>query len=297
MNKMLGFFEAVTLVFCLVLLTGCGSVDPKDIDNLNNGNIMVIGHAGSAFLYPILPFNPLPPNSKASLEKALFKNMADGVEVDLQMSNDSALVLFHDSDLAVIGRAGTCVSGVDADEILGQQYDTGAFYDMFHDEEVISFEWLLSWFATFDHYPVLHLDVKNFDGCLSGNQNERAELLAREVHQVVSNYNVPLENLVVGSSDKTFLNAMKWFNPHYILMLDENADFDQGMNWVLENQMAGLIIGRGIAEKKKIKRAHQEGLFVIVFGGRSRSSIIEIISKNPDAIQVNNVGVLKDLLQ
>lgn len=297
MSKMLGFFKAFVLVFCLALHIACSSVDKKDIDNLNNGNITVIGHAGSAFLYPFLPFNPLPPNSKASLEKALFKNMADGVEVDLQMSKDSVLVLFHDSDLDVIGRSEACVSGVDAAEVLGQPFDTGAFYNMFHDEEVISFESLLSWFSTFDRYPTLHLDVKNFDQCLSGNQDERAALLARKVHRMVGNYSVPLEDLFIGSSDKTFLKAMKMLDRQYVLMLDENADFDQGMRWVLEHQMAGMVIGRGIADKKKIEQAHHEGLFVVVFGGRSRSSIIEIIKKNPDAIQVNNVGTLKDLLQ
>lgn len=297
MSKNFGFFEAFATCFCLTLLIACDSVNTEDIDNLNNGKITVIGHAGSAFLYPLLPFNPLPPNSKASLEKALFKNMADGVEVDLQMSKDSVLILFHDSDLGVIGRSEACVSGIDAEEVLGKRFDTGIFYNMFHDEEVMSFESLLSWFSTFDRYPILHLDVKNFDGCLNGNQNKRAELLALEVHKMINNYEVPLENLAIGSSDKTFLKSMESLDPHYTLMLDENADFDQGMHWVLENQMAGLVIGRGIADKKKIEQAHKEGLFVIVFGGRSRSSIIEIINKNPDAIQVNNVGTLKDILQ
>lgn len=297
MNKVGRLFDVVLLVVFVLWLTGCGSVDTKNIDNLNNGKIEVIGHAGSAFLYPLLPFNPLPPNSKASLEKALFKNMADGVEVDIQMSIDSILVLFHDSDLTAINLSGTCISDIDSKEILGQKYDTGLFYNLFHDEEVMSFDALLSWFSTFAQFPVLHLDVKNFDGCLQGDQDRRALLLANKVHEVVRSHKVPLEKLVVGSSDKKFLQAMKGLEPKYTLMLDENADFARGMDWVLENKMEGLIIGRGIADKKKIKEAHQAGLFVIVFGGRSRSSIIEIVNKNPDAVQVNNVETLRDLLQ
>lgn len=280
----------------LIFLVGCGRINKEGIENLNNGNIEVIGHAGSGFLYPILPFNSLPPNSKGSIEKALFENNADGVEVDIQMSSDSVLILFHDSDLSVMDDLSGCISSVESRNLIGKKYNTGPIYGLFHDEEIISFEALLSWFISLDQFPKLYLDVKNFDNCLKGDQHQRAVVMASKLHSIIVKFNLPLEQMVIGSSDRNLLMQLKKLNNDYSLMLDENVDFERGMEWVMQNQMQGLIIGARIADKQKIKAAHKNGLYVVVFGGRSRSSIIEIVQKYPDAIQVNNVKQLKALL-
>lgn len=280
----------------LMALYGCGNVETDDIRNLNGGKVEVIGHAGSAFLYPVLPFNPLPPNSLASIEKALVDNKADGVEVDVQMSSDSTLILFHDSNLSMVGASDSCVSNVKTANLLGKRYDTGPIYGLFHDEAVISLKDLLDYLQNLNHYPALHLDVKNFDDCLKGDQRERARAFARLLYEELETYNVPKDKLVIGSSDRTFLKHFQSLAPQYALMLDENQDFSKGMEWVLANNMAGMVIGSGIAEKENIKEAHQNGLFIVVFGGRSRGSIIRIINSHPDAIQVNNVRQLNGLL-
>ncbi len=287
-----------TLVLGVLLsgLYGCGSIDTKSIQNLNGGKVEVIGHAGSAFLYPMLPFNPLPPNSIASIEKALVINKADGVEVDIQMSSDSTLILFHDSNLKAVGEPQQCVSNTKAADLLGRHYDTGPIYDLFHDESVISFTDLLFYLRNLDKYPALHLDVKNFDDCLKGDQQERARQFANLLYKELEESEVPKDKVIVGSSDKTLLKHFQTLDPDYSLMLDENQNFSGGMEWALANNMAGLVIGPGIAEKEKISLAHHHGLFVVVFGGRSRSSIIDIVNTHPDAIQVNNVGQLNRLL-
>ena len=78
---------------------GCSNQKAPPIENLRGGNIQVIGHGGSGFLSLFSPFNALPPNSLASLSKALFVDKSDGVEIDVQMSKDSVLILYHDKKL------------------------------------------------------------------------------------------------------------------------------------------------------------------------------------------------------
>ena len=71
--------------------------------------LVVLGHAGSGFYTPISPFNFRPPSSWRGIRRALLRG-ADGVEIDLQMSRDSVVILYHDQRLQD-GTTGTgCVS-------------------------------------------------------------------------------------------------------------------------------------------------------------------------------------------
>ena len=67
---------------------------------------LVLGHAGAGFFTPLNPFNPLPPSSLAGVRHALAQG-ADGVEVDVQLSQDSVLVLYHDPGLTSMTAGGT----------------------------------------------------------------------------------------------------------------------------------------------------------------------------------------------
>lgn len=286
----------VLVWFFGLIFPSCTEIDKSQIDNLNGGKIEVIGHAGSAFLYPMLPFNPLPSNSMASIEKALVKNRADGIEVDLQMSADSVLILYHDTGLETMTEIKGCISNLSSEEIIGLEYNTGFVYNSFHSEKVISFAQLLTKLNSLEQFPLLHLDLKNFDDCKLGGNGARSELYAEKVVEAIRKYHVPINRLLFASADKEMLLKIKSIDPGLTIMLDENIDFEAGKSWVLKNKFAGMVIGNGIANKQLIKEAHEDNLKIVIFGGRSRGSIIEIIEKNPDAIQVNNVRQMRHLL-
>ena len=292
---MMIFTKFIPLLIFLLLL-GCGQVDKSKIANLNNGRIDIIGHAGSGFLYPMLPFNPLPPNSTQSFQKAL-ENGADGLEIDIQMSKDSVLLLFHDGNLAALEGDEGCISSFNADELVGSAFDTGFFYNWFHNEKLISLDQFLLWTSQMNRRPLLHFDIKNFDDCLGSGSKERAHLFAEKLTQAIQKHDLSSSKIIIGSSDKNLLHKAKALNRGFAIYLDEGMDFDNGLKWVLANDMQGLMIGPKIADKEKIRKAHEAGVRVAIFGGRSRSSIIKIIEMQPDAIQVNNVAQLYSLLE
>ena len=64
------------------------------INNLNGGQIEILGHGGSGYadLYPI--------DTKESVFNCLNLG-ADGSEMDVQLTKDNVLVLFHDEDLSL----------------------------------------------------------------------------------------------------------------------------------------------------------------------------------------------------
>ena len=79
------------LTFCLFLFS-CKKEEFK-VENLNNNAITLLGHGGMGIgsTYPM--------NSYESVLKCLNLGM-DGTEIDIQMSKDSVLVLFHDQEIA-----------------------------------------------------------------------------------------------------------------------------------------------------------------------------------------------------
>ena len=86
--------------------------------------LVVLGHAGSGFFTPISPFNFRPPSSWRGVEYALDLG-ADGIEVDLQLSRDSVVMLYHDQELANSSTGRGCISQHRAAELVQLRYRGG----------------------------------------------------------------------------------------------------------------------------------------------------------------------------
>jgi len=94
--------NTIYLTVTAVVLCACHKKDlTNNVRNLNNNTISIFGHGGMgiAFKYPI--------NSYESFEPCL-RIGADGTEIDVQMTKDSLLILFHDQKL----KDGTLCSGI-----------------------------------------------------------------------------------------------------------------------------------------------------------------------------------------
>lgn len=73
-------------------LARCGKQDDFQVENLNHNIIMILGHAGMGDLYKY------PNNSLQAIEPVIGIG-ADGTELDVQITKDSVLILFHDITL------------------------------------------------------------------------------------------------------------------------------------------------------------------------------------------------------
>lgn len=74
-------------IYCLILFS-CGKINPA--------NVSLIGHAGNGLT---IPTNIYCDNTFPSFELALNTSGCDGIEMDLQLSNDGDIWLFHDFSL------------------------------------------------------------------------------------------------------------------------------------------------------------------------------------------------------
>ena len=100
--KKIGFI----LLLAIFATGGCEKQEDFHVSNLNHDVIMVLGHAGMGEFYKY------PNNSWESIEPALGIG-ADGVEIDIQMTKDSVLILFHDETLDLRTKCGGYTSPYD----------------------------------------------------------------------------------------------------------------------------------------------------------------------------------------
>ncbi|WP_347159699.1 glycerophosphodiester phosphodiesterase [Pontibacter chitinilyticus] len=250
---------------------------------------LVIGHAGSGFLTPLSPFNPLPPNSMASLKKA-FEHGADGVEVDVQLSSDGTAILYHDPTLNTFTAKAGLIDTMRAEQVLGVPYKAGFLYDLFQDEKIISLEQLLQYLGSMPEKPYLQLDLRN-------STPERRAWYAATLMELLRKYAYPLQKLAFISPDEALLEAFRKEEPQATLLVDADDDFDGAFRKVLQHRFQGIVAPSHYVKQEQVRRAQKQGLQVILFGGKSRSGIASILKKEPDAVEVNNVSRMRKLLE
>lgn len=283
----------------IVLLLGisfsCARVDADKIENLNGSKILAIGHAGMGFVSYMLPFNPNPPNSFASLQKAL-NSGADGIEVDIQMTKDSVLVLFHDLTLDSRTDLTGCIGQYTAKELQQAYYTEEPVMNRFQHEKIITLDSLLSGCATLKTYPHLQFDIKAYNFCDTLNPYRKTEVACAEIIRILNRHQVPKNRVVLISSLLKNINYFQARKAGYTLAYEETENFDRGMRRVGENGVKYLAIKAKLLTAANVKKAHSEDVRIITFGAKSRSGNAKLIRMNPDVIQSNNIVVLLDLL-
>lgn len=277
-------------------LTGCSDQEAPKIENLRGGKIQVIGHGGAGFLSLFNPFNPLPPNSLASLSKALFVDKSDGVEVDVQLSKDSVLILYHDKKLESKTSSRGYVGEKLASEILGLEYLCGFPYDFFQQEQVISLNELLHVLINEPIFPFLYLDVKTFSINEEPNYSAKRRTFIWALSTVLDQFKIPKEQVIIISEDETLLDKIKNEIPQLLVMFDA-SDFEHGLRVNIDHEFHGLVMNKNNISQSQVRKAHHKKIQVVMYGGKSQAGIDEAIRKSPDVLQVNNVPLLKELLK
>ncbi|UOG76051.1 glycerophosphodiester phosphodiesterase [Hymenobacter tibetensis] len=274
------------------LLVGCGpSTKPLPMGK----QPLVIGHAGSGFLTPINPFNPLPPSSMASIEKALARG-ADGVEIDIQLSQDSVLMLYHDQTLESMTNGKGCIYEQPAAAIQTLDYKGGWFYDLWHDEHPATLDDLLGKLSKRPTLPYLHFDLHETNVCNTEQPLARAPALARALGKTLKRYAWPPDRLLVLTINQSSLAGLRQELPGIPLGLEITDDFEQQLQAAKAENVQAIIVRKDLITPERTAQAHAAGLQVVTFGGRASGTVQRLIDCQPDAIEVDNVPTMLSLL-
>lgn len=276
---------AVRVLLVALHLAGCTATKPTA-----DPKLLVLGHAGSGFFTPISPFNFRPPSSWRGVRRALLRG-ADGVEVDLQLSQDSVVMLYHDPGLENSSTGQGCVSQHPAAELVQLRYRGGWPYDWIQHERPITFDTLLARLSRRPAFPHLHLDLHEDDPCLpAGHQLDRVPILIRQLARSLRRYRVPLEQVLLVTQEERTVGLVRAALPGLRIGLEIASDeFAGGLRTARALKLHTVVLDADRVTPDQASQAHAAGLAVVVFGGRSPKDLRRILATQPDEIEVDNV--------
>ncbi|WP_185817056.1 glycerophosphodiester phosphodiesterase [Hymenobacter metallilatus] len=255
---------------------------------------LVIGHAGSGFFRPL--FNPLPPSSLRSIARALHRG-ADGVEVDIRLSQDSIPVLYHDNTLESMTTGQGCVSQTPAASLRQLRYRGGWPYDWFQHEKLVTFETLLRYLSQQPRFPYLHLDLHEDDAC-NGGDVARSRALARRLQELLVRYRVPAGRVLILTNRASTLTYLGQLLPAVSLGFEMNNEFATDLATLRELPGVGVaVMHKDKITPERSAQLHAMGREVVVFGGRSLRAVSRVVATQPDAYQVDNIRHLQAALR
>lgn len=161
--------------------------------------VTVFGHAGISLHRDRAIF---PANSLESIKYAIDFLDADGVEVDVQMTKDSVLVLFHDKYLEFSTNFTGCVSQYTYSEIETAKLDNT-------EHTIVALETVLKYIDS--RKKSIFLDLKAYDYC-NGNSISVTSFnhgLSNSFSQISEEC---IEKIVINNASSTFLNQVNHSN-------------------------------------------------------------------------------------
>ncbi|MCR5890123.1 glycerophosphodiester phosphodiesterase [Hymenobacter sp. J193] len=259
---------------------------------LSVSQVQVIGHAGSGFFTPINPFNSSPPSSWRGIVRALRRG-ADGVEIDVQLSQDSIPLLYHNTNLPSMTSAATgCLSSTPATAVLALRYRGGWPYDWLQRERPQRLDTVLARLARRPVFPILHLDLHESDDCTPYGDGTRSRTLARALQALLSHYAIPPQRLLILTSQPATLRYLRQLLPGVPLGLEVTENFDAGLQQAQELGVEAVVLAKRVATPERSAAIHRVGRQVVIFGGRSPKAIRRLLACQPEALEADNVQLL-----
>ncbi|WP_165370591.1 glycerophosphodiester phosphodiesterase [Hymenobacter persicinus] len=286
MNYLLGLLAALFLT--------CSALAQSNPVRREPGKMVVVGHAGSGFLRPFNTFNPLPPSSLRSELKAL-RDGAEGLEVDIQLSQDSVPVLYHDVTLNTMTKTGRgCTSEFPVAVLTSLAYAGGWPYDWFQHERIITLDTLLARLARRPEFPYLHFDLHEDLPCLNPAQAQvHSAALARQLVRLLQRYRVPAERVLFVGDHEATLRRLRRLWPAAAQGYEITEDFTGNFSKARALGVEAVVLNGDLTTPANTAQAHAAGLAVVTFGGRSAKRIKQLVGADPDAYEVDNVTKLR----
>jgi len=265
-----------TFISIVVALTGCNDA------TISKDGIVVLGHAGSGF--PSVN-NHYPTNSKLSITQALLSQGADGVEVDIQITADSQIVLYHDRKL----ESGTNDTGYISQKTWAELQTVSR-----RDGQTTIYNDVGLWRLCdlFKYIDSLQLDVFLFLNIQNqyevSDQKSYNRLLENALSKALGKYS-NLSKTIVETRDHDcivklkFLEKVMGFKLFFTAPItDENID-KTGL------YVSGFVVNYLDETSATIQKAKDAGFEIALYGVKIRQDISPAIKFEPDYIQTDNI--------
>jgi len=273
----------IFLILCLTTVTGCKNKSESEL----NSPLKIIGHGGSGFE---TFFSQLPANTLASFEKALMDDEADGIEMDIQLSKDDVVVVFHDKLLD----NKTDLAGPVRDQLFAEliKCDFHGDFTMFSKgkHSISSLEQILTQFNDQLQSKYFYFNIKVG---VHPDKEKYKLVMSEQLVRIINEFDIQ-KKAIIETSDISVLKQIQLLDSSIIVMQDI-GDFENDFKYVLENNFAGLVVENNNISAEQVMLAQKSGKRVVIYGEKTRGGIREVLHKNPDVIQTDKINLTKRL--
>lgn len=260
-----------------IVLVSCTKDPPVfNLENLNNNEIGCFGHAGmgTESIYPV--------NTLESFQSCLDRG-ADGTEMDVQVTKDSVLVIYHDENLSSQSSCSGYIRDLNWSDISNCKMNSTLFNNL----EVLSFDEFMDKIPN-PHNYVFTLDCKAYVS--EEEKEEYFKLFGRTLVRTIEQFGL-VNNVFIEHPYVSFLNYVKTLNPDIKLFLLNN-DFNFCFTEAVQNNYFGLSMHYESATAQQIKMAHDSALHITLYGVKTDKENYAAVEKCPDFMQTDNIVYL-----
>jgi glycerophosphoryl diester phosphodiesterase len=245
-----------------------------EVTNLNGNQISAFGHGGMGiqFKFPIDTYESIEPCLRIG---------ADGTEMDTQLTKDSVLIAFHNSDLNESTPCGGTINDFLWSELWNCHFASpySSSIKLKSVDEIFSSTNNLSNYAfTFDCKMYNH----NADQVAFQHQYANAIIRLMDLHHISS------DKLYIESQDTAFLHILQVKRPTLQLFIYPGS-FESGLAIAESMHLFGITISTTLITKEQIALAHAKGIHITLFNTITKNENLEAILKSPDFIQSDNI--------
>lgn len=242
---------------------------------------LVYGHAGTT-IHP--EYWIYPADTKESVLYALDVLDAEGVEVDVQMTKDSVLVLYHDPFLDGITTMTGCIAHYNFSELSDLNlYNTR--YELATLEDIFA--------ICFERNKKIYLDLKPFNHCIGADVNHST--FNNSLNQLLAPYS-PAERstIVVNTRNADLLNA---FSDTNVVKSFETENIDLAIEKYLAGEIQEVGIRLTALSDISVSKLDAAGLNFSIFSVKSQKEIQAALSFSPVRIITDNIAYTQKLIK
>ncbi len=256
--------------FIILMIAGCSKKQKLP-------DVIVFSHAGTS-LYEERTF--FPPNSLESIQHSIEFLDVDGVEVDIQLTRDSVLVLYHDLYIQTSANYSGCIGDYNWSDLKELNLNYSKY-------KIVKLKTALDYLLVRKKYA--YLDFKLWNPCL-GHDVVKPTVVA--MNKLLEQYSESdKEYIIAGSWTVEFLNGLNIGN-RAVSIDNINAGVD-----ILKENDFNYILLQNITDFSSLNELIDQNVTWGLFGGKSNHEIRSTISHEPDFIITDNPAFTKKITE
>lgn len=291
---LLPYIRSVAFSLCLlagILASMLPACRKPDTALQASNTIYVIGHGGTGFS----DLSQYPPNSWASIIEAIERYGADGVEVDIQMSRDGILFMYHDQHLDAASFCAGCLYEWPAQALADCRFKprSGKKADAY----ITPVEQLLKRYAAAGRQPLIFLDLKNPLACFPAGSRGRDSYYRaalQEISRLIDKYQAR-DWVFLQSDSREWLSYCRDHYPSIRVLLDYIKDVGD-IDYAAAAGFYGIAAPGSDLQAAEVNLARQKGLKIQLYGARLQEDMIREMGKLPDYFLSDNIPLTRRIL-